>query len=72
MMALTKEKALQMLDEAPQSATEISKINPGITQFQWVDIIRKAIERMKPGETITGIYELRVWQSYLNQKRPNY
>ena len=66
---MNKKEALAMLAVAPRGRVP-SRINPGITEAQFVEIIRKAI--LAGPDKVDGIYERRVYQAYKNQKRPRY
>ena len=68
---MTKEEALNMLERAPYSTMK-SRVNPGLTQQQVVDIVTGAIANMQSGVTLDSLTEKRVWQVCKNQVRPNY
>jgi len=70
---MTKDKALELLDAAPYTS-DPSRVNPGLTQIQAVDIIRNGLtERaIKADGNLIDMYEKRVWQVNKNQRRPNY
>lgn len=74
---MTKEDALVLLANAPQSDAKKSKVNPGMTQAQVVSVIREWIETLPDGSDINGRWgrdlgEKRVWQAVKNQRRPQF
>lgn len=72
---MTLEEANRMLDQAPCGIAP-ARINPGMTQAQAVDIVRKGINGPRAlqadGVNLDPMLEKRVWQVFKNQKRPKY
>ena len=69
---MTKEEAVKLLKTAPQSNTRMSKVNPGFTELEVVEIVRGGIEDKGSDEKLRSIFEKRVWQVVKNQRRPRY
>lgn len=71
---MTIEEATKLLDSAP-AGSEPCRINPGITQAQAVEIVRKAIgAQIMRGDSIilSELLEKRVYQVARNQCCPRY
>ena len=77
---MTLKEALTLLDAAPASDRP-SRINPGLTEAQAVEIVRKGISLMgrpvgllpcEPDDRISDLAEKRVHQVSRNQLRPRY
>ena len=66
---VTKQKALELLSSAPVGDTP-SRVNPGLTTKQAVDIVRAAVEDESTGDPLDRLMEKRVWQVHRNQRRP--
>jgi hypothetical protein len=70
------EEANQLLDAAPCGDVP-SRLNPGISQKQSVEIVRRAVNGgvrafLSDGVTLDPLLEKRVHQVNKNQKRPRY
>jgi hypothetical protein len=65
---MTKEEALKMLEDAPLGDSP-SKLNPLLTKTQAVNIVINGIKALKY-DVLPDIFEKRVYQVCLNQKRP--
>lgn len=66
---MTKQKALEMLSEAPADNTP-SRVNPSLTTKEAVDIVRAAVKDRHTADPLDPLIERRVWQVYRNRQRP--
>jgi hypothetical protein len=66
---MTKDEALTMLASAPRS-NKVSRLNPGVTVSQAIDIVAEGIKSLPDGE-LRELMVKRVYQVSRNQKRPN-
>ena len=66
---MTKKEAIKLLADAPQGSKP-SRMNPTMTQFQAVDIIRNAVDCMVDEGDIREQIAFRVRQVCANRKRP--
>jgi len=66
---MTKEEALRMLANAQRGNTP-SRVNPGLTITQGIEIVTAAIESYENDTTLTHLMEKRVHQVCKNQRNP--
>lgn len=70
MTKLTVEDAKELLETAPQSDTEKSKLNSLFTQKQMVNFILDALNEDKDTDILTYFRAKRVFQVYMNERNP--
>ena len=70
---MTKEDAIKLLDEAPQSAEAPSAVNAVFSQQDAVAVVRAWVDELKDGAEIPSRgMQKRVWQVHRNQRRPRF
>jgi hypothetical protein len=69
---LTKEQALEMLKTAPRSRDKKSRVNSSFSQAQVVALVKAAVDKLEPGQSLDNLTERRVYQAARNQLRPRY
>lgn len=67
---MTRDEALKMLENAPQSDTAPARVNKALTQAQAVKIVHDAIATDGPDYVLRLLMEKRVHQVCQNRKRP--
>ena len=67
-----KKEAIKLLEKAPRSKTERSKLSSFMTQSEVVEEVKNWVENLNPESKIKGIFLKRVWQVAKNQRRPRY
>lgn len=69
---MTREEALELLKDAPNSINHPSRVNPNLTQDQVATIVRNAVEEMSEGKKLDDLTVKRVYQVVQNKRRPKY
>ena len=69
---MNKEKALELMENAPRSKTKKSRPCPPMSEYQAYTLIQDWLVKLPPGHKISGMLEKRVWQIAKNQIKPRY
>lgn len=69
---MTVKEAIKELENAPNSETKKSRVNPVLTEGQVLNILIRAFAEMKSDDVLDDLLVKRVFQVARNQKRPRF
>jgi hypothetical protein len=69
---MTAKEAKLLLATAPRATDKKARLNPALSQLQAVVIVENCIKEKPDDEILDHLFEKRVLQVTLNQKRPRF